>query len=585
MPKKDKQEKAKSDSGASSAQKRIAASVASRVENLYKNYFNAPIDLFYSYILDHVLDQEQEKIDAGLPIPKSSDLAQAVYHETTLAIMVRNSLESKKAKDEKRQANTWRIPIKLSPYQIARLMFFKYSIVLLNLSNTDQDSQYDQVAIYQDGGPNKGIYTFNSDVISSLVREFSPSATTQDLKEVDAALRSIAPHVMRCQDPDLIPVNNGIFNYKTKKLQSFDPKYIFISKSHVDYVDHPIKPVRKNPDNTEWDPDTWMASLSDDPQIVQTLWQILGAIIRPNVPWDKSAWLYSTRGNNGKGTLCELMRNLCGPGAYAKVALNDFSSDFMLEPLASASAIITDENDVGTYIDKAANLKAVETGDVITINRKYKPAIAYQFRGFMVQCLNEFPKVKDKSNSFYRRQLFIPMTKNFQGHERKYIKQDYLKSKDVLEYFLWKVLYNTDYYQLDIPDACQDTMDQYKDSNDPIRQFLSEVVPNCVWDLLPFNFLYDLYRSWFGRNIPNGKAISKYGFTSELKDIFLGQTVSGFTFTGEAQIRTGHMMDKSEPLILDYHLNNWMNKNYNGTDRMQKCKPVPKDRYAGLTRA
>ena len=53
MPKKDKQEKAKSDSGASSAQKRIAASVASRVENLYKNYFNAPIDLFYSYILDH----------------------------------------------------------------------------------------------------------------------------------------------------------------------------------------------------------------------------------------------------------------------------------------------------------------------------------------------------------------------------------------------------------------------------------------------------------------------------------------------------------------------------------------------------
>ena len=37
--------------------------------------------------------------------------------------------------------------------------------------------------------------------------------------------------------------------------------------------------------------------------------------IRPNVSWNKSAWLYSTLGNNGKGTLCALLRNLCGPGA------------------------------------------------------------------------------------------------------------------------------------------------------------------------------------------------------------------------------------------------------------------------------
>ena len=127
-------------------------------------------------------------------------------------------------------------------------------------------------------------------------------------------------------------------------------------------------------------------------------------------------------------------------------------------------------------------------------------------------------------------------------------------------------------------------MNEYKDSNDPIRQFLSEVLPDCAWDLLPFAFLYDLYRAWFARNVPNGKAVSNYGFTSELKDIFLGQTVSGYTFLGK-QVRTCHMMDKPEPLILDYHLANWMNKNYNGTDRMQKCTPVPKDRYMGLTRA
>lgn len=30
-----------------------------------------------------------------------------------------------------------------------------------------------------------------------------------------------------------------------------------------------------------------MAELSDDPEVVRLLWEILGAIIRPLVPWNK----------------------------------------------------------------------------------------------------------------------------------------------------------------------------------------------------------------------------------------------------------------------------------------------------------
>ena len=74
------------------------------------------------------------------------------------------------------------------------------------------------------------------------------------------------------------------------------------------------------------------------------------------------------------------------------------------------------------------------------MNRKFKAPIAFQFKGFMVQCINGMPKVKDKSNSFYRRQLVVPFLKNFQGAERRYIKDEYLARKDVLEYILWRVL-------------------------------------------------------------------------------------------------------------------------------------------------
>ena len=126
------------------------------------------------------------------------------------------------------------------------------------------------------------------------------------------------------------------------------------------------------------------------------------------------------------------MRQLVGEDSYASIPLTDFIKDFMLEPLVGVSAIIVDENDVGTHIDKADNLKSVITRDAIQINRKFKSPISLRFKGFMVQCLNEMPRVKDKSDSFYRRQLFIPFTKCFTDVERKYIKKDYLHSTEVL---------------------------------------------------------------------------------------------------------------------------------------------------------
>lgn len=130
---------------------------------------------------------------------------------------------------------------------------------------------------------------------------------------------------------------------------------------------------------------------------------------------------FTSKGENGKGTLCAMWRNLCGDAA-ASVPIADFAKDFMLSTLTTAQAIIVDENDVGTFIDKAGALKAIITNDVVYINRKFKSPIQYQFHGFMVQCLNELPRFKDRSDSIYRRQLFIPMDKCFTGIARTYIK-------------------------------------------------------------------------------------------------------------------------------------------------------------------
>ena len=219
------------------------------------------------------------------------------------------------------------------------------------------DPSYDLLAMYQTSGRDRGIYITDETEFKRIAKLYNYSVTSRELADVMDMLMIDAPRVLRCTDKDLIAVNNGIFNYKTKELRPFTSDLVFMVKSKVDYNPNATNVVIHNDiDGTDWDVESWMSDLSDDPEVVQLLWEILGAIIRPHVRWNKSAWFYSNKGNNGKGTLCELMRSLCGDGSYAAIPLSDFGKDFMLEPLTRASAIIVDENDVGTFIDRAANL-------------------------------------------------------------------------------------------------------------------------------------------------------------------------------------------------------------------------------------
>jgi len=386
-------------------------------------------------------------------------------------------------------------------------------------------------------------------------------------------------------DPDLIAVNNGVFDYKNKKLLPFSPEYVFMAKCRVDYNAKAQLVVIHNPDdNTDWDVVSWLDELSDDPEIVDLIWEILGAIVRPFVRWSKSAWFFSVKGNNGKGTLCVLMRNLCGSDSVAAIPLSDFSKNFALEPLTRSNAIIVDENDVGVFIDKVGNLKAVITNDVIPIDRKFKSPISYQFFGFMVQCLNEFPRLKDKSDSFYRRQLFVPFDKCFTGRERTYIKDDYLNRPEVLEYVLYRVL-NMTFYTLSEPQRCKDVLSEYKEFNDPVRQFFNEFETQFHWDLLPFQFLYDLYKAWSIKNNPNGTIQGRNKFIQELLNVIKNSKIWYCQDKG-TQVRSGGRMEGPEPLVLEYELKDWMNGEYKGGGNPQlMARPsVVKPKYYGITR-
>ena len=448
----------------------------------------------------------------------------------------------------------------LTPAVIAGCMLKRNRIVRIMLSEKNTDPNYDVLAVYMDHGPNTGIYVTDEVSIRVLAREYNFSISPKELDHVIDMLADNAPRVMVSANRDLIAVNNGIFDYKTKTLLPFTPEIVFTAKSAVNYNENAINPVIHNDaDGTDWDIESWMADLNDDPEIVALLWEILSAIIRPNVAWDKTAWFLSEVGNNGKGTLLTLMRNLCGERAWTSIPVADFGKDFHLEPLIRTNAVLVDENDVGEYVDRAANLKAVITNDVILINRKNKTPIAYQFRGFMVQCVNDTPRFRDKSGSLYRRQLIIPFDKSFTGAERKYIKQDYMHRTEVLEYVLYRVL-STNFYELSEPAAVRAALHQYKIENDPVRAFAEEFLDRVVWDLLPWRFLYALYRAWLTKDQPSNPPLGYNKFVKHLTLILqeaVGEGEGYGWFVTPAAVRTKNRILGEEPLAVEYNLDQW----------------------------
>ncbi|WP_234431270.1 DNA primase family protein [Streptomyces sp. NRRL F-5053] len=513
-----------------------------------------------------------------------------------------------KSENSKAQLAAEKLPLMrtLTYWQIAQILVRLHHVIRIAPDAKDTDREYDLLAMYQATGAGRGTYTTSEDDIRTTARKYNTQLTLREFAEVLAVLREDSPRRHRCSDRDLIAVNNGVFHYGKqardvlvgdrrfhfgpKSLAPFDPDLVFLAKSHIDYVETPDNPVITHPDDgTVWDIVSWIDELSDDEGVPELLWEIIGAIIRPHVNWGKTAWFYSAQGNNGKGAVCALMRNLCGPGSHTSIPLSDFGKDFALEPLVRANAIIVDENDVGTFIDRAANLKAIVTHDVIRINRKHRMPIAYQFFGFMVQCLNGYPRFEDKSESFYRRQLFVPFNKTFTDVERKYIKDDYLQRREVLEYALWHVFNragSTDpgsYYELSEPPATKEVLAEYKEVNDPVRDFWEEFREQLVWDLVPFTFLYDLYKAWFADVSPSGSPVSRKRFVTDLVAITHKDPLWDCP-DKTRKIRPGQMMSTPETLIAEYELPKWLNPSYKGTDQKRRSKPLVKANYRGLLR-
>lgn len=487
-----------------------------------------------------------------------------------------------------------RIPDKLDFDDVAIILMTLFIFKNIQMTEREEDTI---LAVYINDPKSKklGIYDTNIKYMYEIMERISPSFKSRDMQDVLDKIERSVETVEQTKDRHLFVVNNGIYNQKTNELIPFHPDYVYLTKIPVDYHPNPINPVITAPDGYQWDVESWIDDLTDNDQDTSTLiWQVIADCLQPHYSRHKSIWFYSEKGNNGKGTIGQLIKNLLGKGNYASLSVADFNHEFLKETLLGVAANISDENDVDVFIDSIKDYKASITGDDININRKYEKPLRIQFLGTNIQMMNGLPKTKDKSDSFYRRLILVPFLKSFTNNgERKYIKNDYINRKDVLEYVLYKAL-NIEFDEYIVPANSAELLESYKEKNNPVLEFWNELKDEFVWDLLPTQFLYDLFVKWSDRNNPSGKVMSKRTFSDTLTNVIHNAQDPWEIKTGQNdKVRSAGRMDDDEPLITEYGLDrpdkggkptSWMNAAYKGNNPEKKREFKRKSMYRGYLR-
>lgn len=140
--------------------------------------------------------------------------------------------------------------------------------------------------------------------------------------------------------------------------------------------------------------------------------EYLGYTLMPDARYQR-ATLWVGDGANGKGTLTRIVQSLHRQIAAVRL---DQLSNFDLDGLPDASLICCDEaprTGIGEGI-----MKTLIAGEKASIKRKFKDTLSAEVHGKWLMLANELPRIKDKSDGFWRRIDIVPFTIQVPVEER-----------------------------------------------------------------------------------------------------------------------------------------------------------------------
>ncbi|MCG1132121.1 DUF5906 domain-containing protein [Staphylococcus epidermidis] len=377
-------------------------------------------------------------------------------------------------------------PSMIGTNRCAYILMEEISFVLFD------EEENTKLAMYQE---NRGIYTQKVSIIKRIISYLEPKFNSTKADDVIYHIKNRAIIKDKTNSPNLIPVNNGIYNKKTKQLEPFTPEYVFTAKIDTNYIDNAQMPTIDG-----WSFDSWLDEIAcGDIEVFNLLWQVINDSLNGNYTRKKAIFLVGD-GNNGKGTFQMLLTNLIGFDNVASLKVNEFDHEFKPSVLEGKTLVIGDDVPVGVNIEDSSNFNSVVTGDPILINIKKQQPYKAIFRCTVIQSTNGMPRFKNKTGGTNRRLLIVPFNADFNSTvENADIKDKYIKNKQVLEYVLYKAI-NLEFQKFTIPKISSEMLEDYKQDNDPVYDFKRTEFDNWKIDKVPKVIVYERYKVFCANN-------------------------------------------------------------------------------------
>lgn len=310
--------------------------------------------------------------------------------------------------------------------------------------------------------------------------------------------------------------NNGVYNIATKELEDYNPKLVVMNKITNNYNKDAKCPL-------------FLRFINDcmcgDDELIKCIQEIMGYVLVDTVKAQKLFLFYGT-GSNGKSVLCDLITYMLGKVNVSSISLNQFKKDFTVSCIVGKKANISSENEANFETEK---LKAISSGDPITIDVKYKDPYEYKSTCKLIFASNTLPSTKDNTHGFYRRLLIIPFNKIISEDERDVDLIDKLCC-ELEGIIMWALeglhrLINNN-FKFTESNTARLTLESYRESEDPVYLFFKEKLKLEKNNKIDKKELISTYIDWVKCNsIDSNGTESTSKFWKELKRVSMSQGI------------------------------------------------------------
>jgi P4 family phage/plasmid primase-like protien len=369
---------------------------------------------------------------------------------------------------------------------------------------------------------NDGVYHNNGETTISMIAEdyMEDLSTVHRKNEVISHIQD-ANYVSRevfNTDIELLNLENGVYNIKTKELQPHSPERFFINKLNVKY----------NKDATCPKIQKFLSEViyKEDIPVIQ---EFFGYCLHRRYDIHK-ACMFLGGGKNGKSTVIRLLVKMLKDDNVSNKALQDlmynrFAINSLYGKLLNAAADISDQ-----ALDNTGLFKQLTGEDRVDAEKKFKDSYGFTNYAKFLFSANTLPKTKDESYAFYRRWILISFPNTFEGKKCNKNLIDEITTEDELSGLLnWslqgleRLMENGDFIY---SKSVDDVMEQYKTMSDPIYAYCKKFLQCDEKEHVLKDELWKHYSKWCEENklpkIP--KNILTRELSKNLSEMRIGRT-------------------------------------------------------------